>query len=72
MGQAEQIQDLQKKEYIDALHGNSKGWITKAEKKEVFKQWHYKYVELIDQDLQGENIYISINTFFSTYRRLEY
>ena len=72
MGQAKQIQDIQEKQYINALHGSSKGWITKAEINEVFKQWHYKHLELIQQDFRGDNLYISINTFYSTYRRLEY
>ena len=72
MGQAEQIQDLQEKQYINALHGSSKGWITKAEINKVFKQWHYKHLELIQQDFKGDNIYLSMNTFYSTYRRLEY
>ena len=72
MGQANQIEDLQEKQYINALHGNSKGWITKAEINKTFKQWHYKHLELIQQDFKGDNLYISINTFCSTYRRLEY
>lgn len=59
--------------YLDTLHSDSKGWITKAEiNKNNFKQWHYKYLELIKQDFNKENVYISLNTFYSTYRRLEY
>ena len=58
--------------YINAIHGKSKGWITKAEINEgVFKQWHYKLNQLIDIDFTQENIYISLNTFYKTYRRIE-
>ena len=59
-------------EYLSFLHSNNKGFITRAEMKEGYKQWHYKYKELIMQDLKSENIYISLNTFYSTYRRLEF
>ncbi|MFU7517655.1 DNA-binding response regulator [Clostridium sp. HCS.1] len=58
--------------YIDTLHQNSKGWITKAEINSGYKQWHYKYNELLEQDFEQENVYISVNTFYSTFRRLEY
>lgn len=58
--------------YINAIHGKSKGWITKAEINEgVFKQWHYKLNQLLDIDFTQENIYISLNTFYKTYRRIE-
>ena len=59
-------------EYLSFLHSNNKGFITRAEMKEGYKQWHYKYKELILQDLKSENVYISLNTFYSTYRRLEF
>lgn len=59
-------------EYIDIVHKNSKGWITKADIKNGYRQWHYKYKELINLDFNKENIYISLNTFYSTFRRLEY
>lgn len=59
--------------YIDTIHSNSKGWITKAEiNSSGYKQRHYRYIELCDLNLVGENIYITLNTFFNTYRRLEY
>ena len=59
--------------YIDKLHSKSKGWITRSVIDQGgYKQWHYKYAELKDLDLSGENIYITPNTFYSTYRRLEY
>lgn len=58
--------------YLDTLHSDSKGWITKAEMSCGYKQWHYKYQELIAQDFEKENLYISLNTFYSTYRRIEY
>ena len=61
-----------KVEYIDRVHGNSKGWITRSCIDENgYSQWHYKYLELKETDLTGENIYITLNTFFKPYRRLE-
>ena len=61
-----------KVEYIDKVHGNSKGWITRSCIDENgYSQWHYKYAELKETDLKGENIYITLNTFFKPYRRLE-
>lgn len=74
MGQAlKNIEVTEQLSYLDTVHSNSKGWITKAEiKKNTFNQWHYKYLELIKQDFEQENVYTSLNTFYSTYRRLEY
>ena len=54
------------------MHSNSKGWITKAEISTSYKQWHYKFKELLGEEFDGENVYISLNTFYSTFRRLEY
>ena len=63
---------VKKVEYIDKVHGNSKGWITRSCIDENgYSQWHYKYAELKEVDLTGENIYITLNTFFKPYRRLE-
>ena len=58
--------------YLDRVHSDSKGWITKAEMNCGYKQWHYRYNELLEQDFNQENVYISLNTFYSTFRRLEY
>lgn len=58
--------------YLNIVHSESKGWITKAEMNCGYKQWHYKYKELVGQDFNRENVYISLNTFYSTFRRLEY
>ena len=69
MGQAIKRNKL---EYIDKVHGNSKGWITRSCIDENgYSQWHYKYAELKETDLAGENIYITLNTFYKPYRRLE-
>lgn len=69
MGQAIKINKV---EYIDKVHRNSKGWITRSCIDENgYSQWHYKYAELREVDLTGENIYITLNTFFKPYRRLE-
>ena len=69
MGQAIKRNKL---EYIEKVHGNSKGWITRSCIDENgYSQWHYKYAELKETDLTGENIYITLNTFYKPYRRLE-
>lgn len=61
-----------KVEYIDKVHGDSKGWITRSCIDENgYSQWHYKYLELKETDLTGKNIYITLNTFFKPCRRLE-
>ena len=40
-----------KVEYIDRVHGNSKGWITRSCIDENgYSQWHYKYAELREVD----------------------
>lgn len=75
MGQALRKVDESNEEslmYINAIHGNSKGWITKAEiNGGAFKQWHYKFNQLLDIDFSKENTYLSLNTFYKTYRRIE-
>lgn len=64
---------LNKLDYLNAVHCNSKGWITKAViDKDNYNQWHYKFIDLSKMDLTGENIYITPNTFYSTYRRIEF
>ncbi len=68
----EQALKLNKEGYIDNLHSNSKGWITRSVIDENgYSQWHYKYAELKDLDMSGENIYITPNTFYKPCRRLE-
>lgn len=70
MGQALK---MNRESYLDKLHSRSKGWITRSVIDENgYKQWHYKYAELKGLDLTGQNVYITPNTFYSTYRRLEY
>lgn len=58
-------------DYLNLLHGDSKGWITKSEIANGYNQWHYRYSELVKQDFKKENIYTSMNTFYNTYRRIE-
>ena len=63
---------VNKVNYIDNIHSNSKGWITRSViDKKGYRQWHYKYAELKDLDISGENIYITLNTFYKPCRRLE-
>ena len=73
MGQALRKQDDKEyKYYMDITHSNSKGWITRAEINSEFKQWHFKYQELLKQNFKKDNVYISLNTFYSTFRRIEF
>ena len=59
-------------EYIDRVHGNSQGWITKATiSSDGYNQWHYKYKDLIELKFDEDNVYITLNTFYKTYRRIE-
>ena len=60
-------------DYINTIHGDSKGWITKAEinKNKEFSQWHYLVGDLLKQDFDKENIYISMSTFYKPVRRIE-
>ena len=60
-------------EYIDTVHGDSKGWITKAEinKFKDFSQWHYRVEDLLKQDFDKEDVYISMSTFYKPMRRIE-
>ena len=64
--------NLNKMNYIYNIHSRSKGWITRSViDKKGYSQWHYKYAELKDTDMSGENIYITLNTFYKPCRRLE-
>ena len=59
--------------YINTVHGNSEGWITKAKiSSEGYKQWHYKHMQLIGLKFNEDNVYITLNTFYKTYRRIRY
>ena len=62
----------QAKEYIEIVHGTSKGWITLAGiNKDNYTQWHYKVLELLEIEFDKQNVYISQNTFYKPQRRLE-
>ena len=59
-------------DYINKIHSDSKGWITRSViDGNGYKQWHYKYAQLKDLEFTGENIYITLNTFYKPCRRLE-
>ena len=59
--------------YINIVHGNSEGWITKAKiSAGGYKQWHYKHMQLVELKFDEDNVYITLNTFYKTYRRIEY
>lgn len=58
--------------YISNIHGKSRGYITKAcIRNNVYFQRHYKFGNLIKLDFDGENVYLSSNTFFKPYRKTE-
>ena len=67
----DQIEQVDEKHYISTVHKNSKGYITRAEINPNYKQWHYKFPELLKQDFTGENVYMSVSTYYKTYRRIE-
>ena len=59
-------------DYINKIHSDSKGWITRSVIDDNgYRQWHYKYAQLKDLEFTGENIYITLNTFYKPCRRLE-
>lgn len=58
--------------YINCIHGESEGWITKAKISDKgYKQWHYKHIQLVGLKFDEDNEYITLNTFYKTYRRIE-
>lgn len=62
----------QAREYIQTLHGTSKGWITLADiNNKKYQQWHYKVLELLEMEFDKHNMYISQNTFYKPQRRIE-
>lgn len=77
------IDKLSKKQkYVYDIHKNNddKCWVTVAKKKgtgknKEFTQWHHKTNEIIENAetiLAGNDIYMSLNSFYTTYRRTEY
>lgn len=65
----EELKELES--HLEILHKDSEGWITLATKNgRVYKQRHYKYKDLILY-IERNNCYISQNTFYKTYRRVE-
>jgi len=58
--------------YKQMIHSKDKGFIAIAEKQfKQFIQWHYKYSNLPSQVGKMDN-FMSMNTFWNTYRRIEY
>ena len=57
--------------YLNLWHGKNTGYITRAVKEdEEYEQWHYHY-DNFPISVGEENIYLSMNTFNRTYRRIE-
>ena len=65
------LEEKEEVKYITSIHGSSKGWITRAVINPNYSQWHYKYKDIVNQDFTGENIYMSVSTFYKPYRRIE-
>lgn len=62
------------KKHLEILHKESKGYITIASKNPVYKQWHYKSEEILENSeiiLNQINTYVSQNTFYKPQRRIE-
>lgn len=60
-------------EYLELLHSNTKGWITKAQIIDKnYSQKHFKIRDLVNQSILCEkDLYISMNTFYKPQRRIE-
>lgn len=62
------------KKHLGILHKDSKGYITIASKDPMYKQWHYKSNEILENPeliLNKINSYVSQNTFYKPQRRIE-
>lgn len=63
----------QKEQHVKEIHKKSLGYITIASINDgKFTQKHYKNKDLIKIIIGDKNFYFSQNTFYSTYRRIEY
>ncbi|MGL5717439.1 MAG: hypothetical protein ACRCX2_30780 [Paraclostridium sp.] len=70
----ESINIDESRDHLQALHGESKGYITIAKKEFSYSQWHYKKEELLEhtEDIINDiNAYVSQNTFYKPQRRIE-
>lgn len=66
------IEDFQQaKDYIKYLFAGIKGWICCGEIIHEYKQKMYRGNELMKKDFDGENLYISMNTFYRKERTVE-
>lgn len=64
----------QEQQHIKIIHEGDKGYISLCykDKDGNFNQKHYKYNDLMNLSLnENQNVYISQNTFYNTYRRIE-
>ena len=58
--------------YLKLLHGESQGWITKANIEDTYTQKHFKINDFVEQNiLCKKDTYISMNTFYKPQRRIE-
>lgn len=66
------IEDFkQAKDYIQYLFTGIKGWICRGEIAEEYQQKMYRYNGLMAKNFDGENVYISMNTFYLKERTVE-
>lgn len=67
------VKQLVKEDHIKEIHKRSIGYITIADiNNGKYRQRHYKNKDLIKIIIGDKNFYFSQNTFYSTYRRIEY
>lgn len=62
------------RKYLERLHNDSKGYITISSKDPLYKQWHYKIQDILENPeiiLNKINTYVSQNTFYKPQRRIE-
>ncbi|MDU4935074.1 MAG: DNA-binding response regulator [Peptostreptococcaceae bacterium] len=62
------------RKHLERLHNDSKGYITIASKDPLYKQWHYKIQDILENPeiiLNKINTYVSQNTFYKPQRRIE-
>ncbi len=66
------LEEIELYEFLSLVHQgiDTKSFVTVAKKNNDWQQWHYKFKDIVIFD--GEkNVYVSMNTYYRTFRRLE-
>lgn len=58
-------------DFIEYMFRGVRGWICRGQMNPDYRQAMYRYNGIIQSDLFGENIYVSMNTFFTNERLVE-